>query len=60
MARADYSAETHFWLAQASLRLGDVAAAKRHLQLAGENSISTSERALYAAKLDKLKALNQH
>ena len=60
LARADYSAETHFWLAQASLRLGDVAAAKRHLRLAGEHSVSTSERALYAAKLDKLKALNQH
>ena len=60
LARADYSAEVHFWLAQAGLRLGDTAAAKRHLVLAGENSASTGERALYAAKLDRLKALNQH
>lgn len=60
LARADYSAETHFWLAQASLHLGDTAAAKRHLLLAGENSLSNGERALYTAKLDKLKALNPH
>ena len=60
LARADYSAETHFWLAQASLRLGDAAAAKRHLRLASENSISSSERALYAAKLDKLNAARLH
>ncbi len=60
LARADYSAEVHFWLAQACLKLGDSAAARRHLQLASENSSSPGERALYAAKLDKLNAARLH
>ena len=56
LARADYSAEVHFWVAQATLQLGDPVSARRHLALAAENSLSGGERALYSAKLDRLNA----
>lgn len=57
LARADYSPEVHFWLAQADLRLGDLDGARRHLALAMDNSTSGGDRALYAAKLARLKTL---
>ncbi len=46
--------EFHFWLAQALYGLGDVTEARKHLDSAMRNSITTRERALYGAKLRSL------
>ena len=43
--------EFHFWLAQALYGLGDVEQARKHLDTAMRNSITSRERALYGAKL---------
>jgi tetratricopeptide (TPR) repeat protein len=43
--------EFHFWLAQALYGLGDVEAARRHLDTAMRNSTTVRDRALYGAKL---------
>lgn len=51
VARADYQAEFHFWLALANFKLGDIEPARRHLTLALENGATRKERELYAAKL---------
>ncbi|MBE7416361.1 MAG: tetratricopeptide repeat protein [Ideonella sp.] len=51
VARADYAAEFHFWLAVAQFQLGEVEAAREHLQRAQALSTSRDERDLYAAKL---------
>lgn len=48
--------EFHLWLALADLKLGDTADARRHLAQALENSTKDSDRALYSAKLDRLRA----
>lgn len=48
--------EAHFWLAQAYAALGDAGNAARHLALAAEYSPTRSARAIYAAKLDRLRA----
>ncbi|MBI3367426.1 MAG: hypothetical protein HY021_02910 [Burkholderiales bacterium] len=53
--RADYSAEFHYWLGLSHYQLGNLEAAKRHLALAAENSITRGDQALYAAKLAWLK-----
>jgi Flp pilus assembly protein TadD len=55
--RAAYDHEFHFWLALAYARLGDLPHARAHLATALENSPRSDERALYAAKLERL---NQH
>jgi Tfp pilus assembly protein PilF len=55
-ARGDASADVHFWLSVAHYRLGDVKRAQREMALASEASASRSERDLYAAKLDWLRA----
>lgn len=55
--RAPQYHEFHFWLAQASFQLGDVEAGRHHLQAARDAATSRDQQALYAAKLDKLKAL---
>ncbi|MGB3427039.1 MAG: tetratricopeptide repeat protein [Burkholderiaceae bacterium] len=55
-ARGDASADVHFWLSVALYRLGDIERAKREMSLASEASASQSERQLYAAKLDWLRA----
>ncbi|MGZ9075771.1 MAG: tetratricopeptide repeat protein [Burkholderiaceae bacterium] len=55
VARADYQAEFHFWLALANFKLGDIEPARKHLTLAMENGATRNERALYAAKLAWLK-----
>jgi Tfp pilus assembly protein PilF len=49
--------EFHFWLAQAELGLGNVRAARRELELALQNSPTQSDHNIYAAKLDRLRAL---
>lgn len=52
--------EVHFWLAQAYAALGDTPAAARHLGLAVENSPTRQARAVYAGKLERLRAVRQH
>ncbi|MDM4764670.1 tetratricopeptide repeat protein [Pelomonas sp. SE-A7] len=56
LKRAAYVPEFHFWLAQAELRLGDLASASKHLEIAKDYSTTLKERDIYASKLDKLKA----
>ena len=51
VARADYNHEFHFWLGLADWQLGDVAQARKHLQLAMDNSTTRGQHDLYAAKL---------
>ncbi len=51
VARADYYAEFHFWLALANFKLGEIEPARKHLTLAMENGATRDDRALYAAKL---------
>jgi len=55
VARAD-NHEFHFWLGVADWRLGDEAAARRHLALAIDNSVTRGQHDLYAAKLAWLQA----
>ena len=45
-----------FWLGLADWQLGNVAQAKKHLQLAMDNSTTRGQHDLYAAKLDWLKS----
>jgi len=56
VARADAYHEFEFWLGVADWRLGDEAAAQRHLTEAMENSLTRDQHALYAAKLAWLQA----
>jgi Flp pilus assembly protein TadD len=56
VARADYNAEFHYWLALANFKLGDIEPARKHLTLALENGVTRNDRALYAAKLAWLQA----
>jgi tetratricopeptide (TPR) repeat protein len=56
VARADYYHEFHFWLGLADWQLGDVAQARKHLQLAMDNSTSRGQHDLYAAKLSWLQS----
>lgn len=51
--------EVHFWLAQAYAALGDTPAAARHLGFAAENSPTRQARAIYAGKLERLRAVRQ-
>ena len=55
--RAPYQHEFQFWLAITYLELHDPQRAARHLSQAMEASTTRKDRALYAAKLDRLKAL---
>jgi Flp pilus assembly protein TadD len=56
ISRGDSSADVHFWLGIAHYRLGDFEQAGRELRRAAEASASRSERDLYSAKLDWLRA----
>jgi Flp pilus assembly protein TadD len=58
--RAAYYHEFHFWLAAACARLGDIAQAKKHMQIAMENSTTRKDHDLYAAKLDRIRAVQAH
>ena len=60
VARADYHAEFHFWLALANFKLGEIEPARKHLTLAMENGVTRDDRALYAAKLAWLKTHGVH
>ena len=60
VARADSYHEFHYWLGVADWRLGDEAAARRHLALAVDNSVTRGQRDLYAAKLAWLQSHAVH
>lgn len=57
LRRQPFQHEVHFWAAQAAWRLGDVRAAARHLRQAMENSLTRGTHDLYAAKLERLRAV---
>ncbi|HTT13179.1 MAG TPA: tetratricopeptide repeat protein [Burkholderiaceae bacterium] len=56
VSRDPYYHEFHFWLAVADFRLGDNERARKHLELALENSTTRRDRDLYAAKLAWIRA----
>ncbi|MEO8346671.1 MAG: hypothetical protein ABI607_13350 [Betaproteobacteria bacterium] len=58
--RAPYYHEFHFWLAAAYIGLGDTLRAQTQLNLAMDTSTTRSAHDLYAAKLDRIKALEVH
>ncbi|MDE2149463.1 MAG: tetratricopeptide repeat protein [Gammaproteobacteria bacterium] len=58
LARLPYNDEVHFALAVAELRLGNLGGARGQLELALDNSTSGQRHAIYAAKLEHLKALS--
>lgn len=60
LKRIPYDHELHFAMALAGLRLGESDEAREHLQLAMLNSGSRDQRAIYASKLEHLKALEVH
>jgi tetratricopeptide (TPR) repeat protein len=57
--RDAYNHEFHFWLAMAYYGLGDARSAGEHLTVAMDNSTTRSAHDLYAAKLDRLRALRR-
>jgi Flp pilus assembly protein TadD len=56
--RAPHDAELHFAMALADLKLGNHRAARRHLGIAVENSITRERSAIYAAKLRHLESIS--
>ena len=56
IARDPYYHEFHFWLAQAHAQLGQWRQAGKQLQLALDQSTTRGDQALYAAKLQRLRA----
>lgn len=60
VARSNDYHEVHMGLAVAYMNLGNPSAAARHLELARENVGSRKRKALYAAKLEQLKAQGVH
>lgn len=57
LARVPDYHEFHFWLAVTDYRLGELREADAHMVLALANSTTRSDHALYAGKLDKLRAI---
>jgi len=57
LARDPYYHETHFWMALAERALGHEDAAREHLTIARQESVTEGQRAIYTAKLDRLNAL---
>ena len=57
--RSAYFHEFHFWLALANYGLGDLAEARKHMALARDNSPTLKDREMYAAKLDRLRAVSR-
>jgi Tfp pilus assembly protein PilF len=60
IARDPYYHEFHFWLAQAYARLGQLEQAGKQLELALDNSTTRGDQGLYAAKLQRLRAVTAH
>lgn len=56
LSRANGFHEFHYWLAMASLQLGERETAMRHLAQAGENSNTPQQQSAYSMKLARLKA----
>ncbi|WEF31316.1 tetratricopeptide repeat protein [Pseudoduganella chitinolytica] len=56
LRRDPHHAEFHFWLAQAAAQLGDLRAADEHLRRALAGSTTSTDRDLYSAKLERLRA----
>lgn len=56
IARDGLYAESHYWMAAACLRLGEIERARKHLAIAIENSTTRSERDIYATKLRHIQA----
>lgn len=54
IARAAYYHEFHAWLASAHYALGDLDEARRHLEIALENSTTDTEREVYRDRLRQL------
>ena len=52
--------EFHFWLALANYQMGDVRAADAAMARALANSTTRGDHALYAAKLDRIRAYDAH
>ncbi|USX13837.1 tetratricopeptide repeat protein [Oxalobacteraceae bacterium OTU3CAMAD1] len=48
--------EFHYWLAVSQYQLGNLRAADKHMRKALENSTTQGQNALYAAKLDRIRA----
>lgn len=57
--RAAYYHEFHFWLALAHYALGELPQARQQLTLALDNTTTRRDHDLYAAKLDKLRAVSR-
>ena len=57
--RAPYYHEFHYWLAVAYVGLGDSEHATKELEIALQTSTSRNNRAVYAAKLDRIKSLGR-
>jgi tetratricopeptide (TPR) repeat protein len=57
IARDPYYHEFHFWLAQAYARLGQLEQAGKQLELAMDNSTTRGDHTVYAAKLQRLRAI---
>lgn len=60
VARDPGNHEFQYWLGSAYLYLGNTKEASRHLGIALENSTTRRDHALYAAKLDRIKAAGLH
>ena len=60
IARKAYQHEFHFWLGLAHAYLGELTQARKQLGLAMEATTQHKDRDLYAAKLDRLRALQVH
>lgn len=60
VARSNDYHEVHMGLAVAYMNLGEPSAAARHLKLAQENVGSRKRKAIYAAKLEQLRAMGVH
>lgn len=58
LAQRPYDVQSHFELAVAASRLGDMRRARKQLELAEQNSTTAESRAIYAAKLRHLKLLH--
>lgn len=54
--RSPYHAESHFWLAVAYAKLGEVPLAREQLELAMQSSTTRRDRDIYAAKLERFQA----
>ena len=55
--RAAYYHEFHYWLALAYVGLGEMESARKHMTIAIDNSTTSKDHQLYAAKLGRIQAM---